>query len=96
MALPAIGQSRLIAEQLDVLISAYSPGSLAIIGCAGGNGFDHLVGVRRVVGVDNNPEYIKKARKRYAERVPGLELYVADIQSFATRSSRRSTSSMRH
>jgi trans-aconitate methyltransferase len=85
MALPAIGQSPLIADQLNTLIRTYSPSSVAIAGCAGGNGFDYLVGsrTRRVVGVDINPEYIEQARRRYAERIPGLELYTTDIQSSA-------------
>lgn len=86
MALPTIGQLRLIADQLDTLIRTFSPCSVAIIGCAGGNGFDSLVGAEseRVVGVDINPEYIERARRRYAGRIPGLELYVADIQSCAS------------
>jgi trans-aconitate methyltransferase len=85
MALPAIGQSRLIADELDNLIGTYSPRSVAIIGCAGGNGFDRLVGagVARVVGVDINPDYIGEARRRYAASIPGLELHLADIQSSA-------------
>lgn len=57
--------------------------SVGIIGCAGGNGLDGLVGtgVGRVVGVDINPEYVQQTRRRYAGRIPGLELYVADIQT---------------
>ena len=83
MALPSIGQSRLIADQLEALIRTFCPHSIAIIGCAGGNGFDRLSGtdVRRIVGVDLNPEYIEQTRQRYEARFPGLELYIADIQT---------------
>ena len=83
MALPAIGQSQLIADQLDMLVRTYAPSSVAILGCAGGNGFERLIGtgVSRVVGVDINPQYIEKARQRYAGRVPGLQLLVGDIQT---------------
>jgi hypothetical protein len=82
MALPTVGQLRLIA---DALVKTYSPFSVAILGCAGGNGFDRLIGTRtsRVVGVDINPEYIESARRRYAEHIAGLELLIADIQSSA-------------
>jgi SAM-dependent methyltransferase len=82
MALPAIGQSRLIADQLDIVVRTYSPSSVAILGCAGGNGFDRLpgTGVSRVVGVDINPRYVEEARQRHGGRIPGLELHVADIQ----------------
>lgn len=85
MALPAIGQSQLIAEQLDILVRKYAPSSVAILGCAGGNGFERLIdtSVSRVVGVDINPQYIEEARRRYAGHVPGLELLVADIQTSA-------------
>ena len=82
MALPTIGQSRLIADQLDAVVARLSPRSIAIIGCAGGNGLDGLAGanVDRVVGVDIHPGYVDEARRRYEGRIPGLELYVADIQ----------------
>ena len=44
MALPAVGRSQLIADELGILLGAYSPGSVAIIGWPGGNGFDRIVG----------------------------------------------------
>lgn len=83
MSLPTVGQSRLIARQLDALVRTYSPPSVAIIGCAGGNGFECLAGtsVTRVVGVDVNPDYIEEARRRFDGHTSGLELLVADIQS---------------
>lgn len=83
MALPTVDQSRLIAEQLATLVRTYSPRSVAVLGCAGGNGFDCLVGttVTRVVGVDINPAFIQQTRRRYEGRIPGLELHVADIQT---------------
>ena len=83
MSLPTIGQSQLIADQLETLVRTYSPRSVAIVGCAGGNGFERLVGtsVARVVGVDINPEYIEQARRRFEGRIPGLELLTADIQA---------------
>ena len=83
MALPSIGQSRLIADQLEALVRTFRPHSIGIIGCAGGNGLDRLVGssVSRVVGVDLNPDYIEQTRQRYAGCFPGLELYIADIQT---------------
>jgi trans-aconitate methyltransferase len=81
MALPTVGQARLIADELHSLVRAHSPVSVAIIGCAGGNGFDRVAGVSRIIGVDLNPRYIEQARTRYQGRIPGLELHVADIQA---------------
>jgi SAM-dependent methyltransferase len=83
MALPTVGQSQLMADELDGLVRRHAPTSLAVIGCAGGNGFDRLSGtsVTRVVGVDINAAYIEQARRRYLGQIPGLELYVADVES---------------
>lgn len=83
MALPTVGQSQLIADELALLLRTYSPGSVAIIGCAGGNGFDCVLGtsVSRIVGVDLNPDYIEQTRTRYEDCIPGLELHIADVQA---------------
>ena len=83
MALPTVGQADLIARELATLLRGYSPTSIAIIGCAGGNGFDCAAGsgISRVVGVDINPQYIERARARYEGRIPGLEMHIADIQA---------------
>ena len=83
MSLPHIGQAHMIATQLATLIRAHAPKSVAVVGCAGGNGFEHLTapGIERVVGIDINPDYIKQARERHAARIPGLELHVANIES---------------
>jgi SAM-dependent methyltransferase len=83
MALPQVGQAQLVADQLAALLAIHRPSSVAIAGCAGGNGFGHLGGVERVVGVDINPRYLEAARNRFAASVPGLELLTADIQSAA-------------
>ncbi len=82
MALPGIGQADMLAQQFAALLSEWTPASAAVIGCAGGNGFDRInVGVtQRVVGIDINPRYIQELAYRYAATIPGLELYVRDIQ----------------
>jgi len=85
MALPAVGQAQLIARLFAELIREQRPRSVALMGCAGGNGFEHLIGstVERSVGVDINERYLEKARERYASALPGLALHAADIQSEA-------------
>lgn len=83
MSLPEIGQAQLIAKQLAALIETNAPRSVAVAGCAGGNGFEHLrhPAIERVVGIDINPAYLAQTQQRYAKRIPGLELHVADIES---------------
>jgi ubiquinone/menaquinone biosynthesis C-methylase UbiE len=83
MALPQIGQAQMLADELERAVSMHSPTSVAVIGCAGGNGFDRLAPMRvgRIVGIDINPAYVETARRRHAAHIDGLELYVADIQA---------------
>ncbi|TCD47117.1 class I SAM-dependent methyltransferase [Chlorobium sp. N1] len=81
MDLPAVDQASMTASELSCALSLFTPASLAVIGCAGGNGFDAIPpSVRRVVGVDINPRYAASAGERYAGQVAGLEFHVADIQ----------------
>jgi hypothetical protein len=82
MALPGIGQAEMLATQFAQLLNRWTPESAAVIGCAGGNGFDRVdVDItKRLVGIDINPQYVQELAYRYAATIPGLELYVRDIQ----------------
>ncbi len=83
MALPTVGQAQFLSAILRKVASECAPTSVAIIGCSGGNGFDALSpqSVKRVVGVDINPEYIETARDRYAGRFDDLVLICDDFLS---------------
>jgi len=82
MALPSIGQAQLIAGLLERLVQALSPTSVAVLGCAGGNGLERLVGtsIERVVALDINPLYVNAARERFRNRFSTTEFVVADIR----------------
>jgi hypothetical protein len=83
MALPAVGQAQMLAEQLAILIERHAPASVAVMGCAGGNGLERFEStcVQRVVAVDINPHYIAVSKIRYANRLANLELRCADVES---------------
>jgi SAM-dependent methyltransferase len=83
MTSPAIGQARLLSDIFAEVLSAYSPESVAVLGCAGGNGFERIVPetTRRLVGIDLNPDYLEQARVRFQRRIPGLELHAGDLQT---------------
>jgi trans-aconitate methyltransferase len=83
MSLPAVGQAQMLAQQLAKLIAQHAPASVAVIGCAGGNGLEGLEStcVERIVAIDINPEYIAACRMRHAKRLAKLELHCADIES---------------
>jgi SAM-dependent methyltransferase len=61
--------------------AALRPSSLALLGCATGNGLDALdpAVTRRIVGVDINPAYLEIARRRHAGLGAALELLCADL-----------------
>ena len=82
MLLPNVGQARLLSDIFAAALEELAPKSVAVLGCAGGNGFDRIATqvTERVVGVDINPEYINQARARFGSRLPRLELIVADIE----------------
>ena len=86
MALPEIGQATLLAEILESAIERCHPRSLAVIGCAGGNGFERIPrSVGRVVGIDINACYAEAVRERYGARFFQLEMVVGDIQDLQIR-----------
>jgi SAM-dependent methyltransferase len=83
MASPAVAQAQMLADIFADALTRYQPKSVAVLGCAGGNGFERVRAdvTPRVVGIDINPRYIAQARRRFAERIPELELHVGDLQS---------------
>ena len=78
MALPQVGQAELLASVLADAVRLHAPRSVAVLGCAGGNGFDRVPPGTRLVGIDVNPDYVAAARARHGARA-GIELYVADL-----------------
>ena len=83
MSLPSVGQSSYLAGVLRRWADSLKPSSVAIPGCAGGNGFNVLSssGVRRVVGIDINAAFLDAVRKRYSGMFHTLELLEGDINS---------------
>jgi SAM-dependent methyltransferase len=82
MALPGIEQAQLLSDIFAGVLAKYSPRSVAVIGCAGGNGFDRIPPtIPRVVGVDLNPRFVAAADARFRDRIENLELIAGDIQS---------------
>lgn len=83
MSRPEIAQAPMIAADFGALLREVSPSSVAVVGCAGGNGFDRIDPgtTARVVGIDINPAYLEKVRERFSHRFLQLELWPGDIGS---------------
>lgn len=83
MALPCVAQAQLLSDVFADALSKYCPRSVAVLGCAGGNGFERISAqtTERVVGVDINPEYLQQVRTRFNHRISRLELFVGDVQN---------------
>jgi len=86
MALPGIEQAQLLSDIFADVLARFSPCSVAVVGCAGGNGFDRIPpAILRVVGVDLNPHFVAETEARFGDRIENLELMVGDIQSHKVR-----------
>lgn len=85
MASPQVAQAELLGDVFEGMLKEYSPRSVAVLGCAGGNGFERIApaATDRVVGVDLNPSYIKNAGARFRGRFTALQLLVGDIHTDA-------------
>ena len=81
MSLPEVAQAQALNKLMASALIEYTPASIAVIGCTTGNGFEHIdtTHTRRVVGVDINPAYLAMLEKKFAGRIPSLELVEADV-----------------
>jgi ubiquinone/menaquinone biosynthesis C-methylase UbiE len=82
MALPEMDQATLLADIFARALRDYPPSSIAVMGCAGGNGFDRIDPhiTTRVVGIDLNPTYLQQTRQRFEGKFQALELIHANIE----------------
>ncbi|MBI4881156.1 MAG: class I SAM-dependent methyltransferase [Planctomycetes bacterium] len=80
-----VGQLSALSRLFAEAYAALRPGRLAILGCATGNGFEHVDPkvTRRAVGVDLNPRYLEIARSRHGSLGGVLELICARLEECA-------------
>jgi len=82
MGSPDVDQTSFLSAQFNNAIERYPCGSIALLGCATGNGLEHVERDRtkRITAVDINPEYLEILKTRYRDRVAGLEVVQADLE----------------
>ena len=73
MISPEVGQLQLLSRRFGEALRRYRPASAAILGCATGNGLEHVdpAVTRTVVGLDVNPAHLAVARRRFADAIEG-------------------------
>lgn len=83
MSLSSIAQAQYLSNHFEKMINLYNPKSLALLGCAGGNGLEALKSkqIEKVLCVDINPSFLTEARKRYSKISNNIEYICCDISS---------------
>jgi SAM-dependent methyltransferase len=76
-----VGQAQFLDRHFGKALEDLRPGSVAVLGAAGGNGFDRLPGstARRTVAIDINPRYLAELERRHAGSVAGLGCLCGDL-----------------
>jgi SAM-dependent methyltransferase len=71
----------MLDEIFENVLNEFSPGSIAVLGCTAGNGFQHLVNreLERVVGIDINFKYLAECRAWFVQDIVNLQLICADL-----------------
>ncbi len=78
----SVGQTQALNRIFADLLAKHPPKKgICVLGCATGNGFEHIPNDKmvRVVGVDINLNYLKLVRERHGERLRWLELQCRDV-----------------
>lgn len=79
MNLPEVAQAQALSEIFGQTLASVRPRSVALIGCAGGNGLEHVdrTVTSRIVAVDINADYLAVC----AARFPGVETVCGDVSA---------------
>jgi SAM-dependent methyltransferase len=81
------GQLSALSTIFGDVYGGLRPLSVAVLGCATGNGFEriNLDWTRRLVAVDINPEYLEILRRRHEALEPILEVVCAQVENCSLR-----------
>lgn len=75
-------QLQALSKIFGNVISQTVPKSIMLLGCATGNGLEHLSGNEKIICVDINPGYIELCRKRFSSKLPNMKLVCADLNKY--------------
>jgi SAM-dependent methyltransferase len=80
MSHEAVGQSQALNQLFAEIMVTFEPRRLAVLGCATGNGFEHIKPevTESVIAVDINADYLELLEQRYGSNLSGLEVVCVD------------------
>lgn len=83
MSSPFVGQHQLLNDIFKDLLISLKPECVAVLGCATGNGFEHVDWniTNKLIGFDINPKYLRIVGERYPNDKYKIELRCCDISS---------------
>lgn len=84
MGYPSVNQLSFLAQIFEESLSKYDSTSLAYLGCATGNGLEHIDAqtTKRLTVIDINPKYLAILNRRYEQKIANLEIIEADLNKF--------------
>jgi len=84
MGFPSVNQLSFLAQIFKESLSKYDSTSLAYLGCATGNGLEHIETriTKTLTVIDINPEYLTILKSRYEQKITNLEIIEADLNKF--------------
>jgi len=83
MSHESVGQLQALNRIFAEIVVTFEPHRLAVLGCATGNGFEHIRAdvTELVMAIDINREYLDILMNRYLSRLPGLQVICGDVRS---------------
>lgn len=75
-------QLQTLNQIFDKHLRAFQPKTILVLGCGGGNGFEHIDDhvTKRVIGLDINEKYLEICRNLYSGRGYALDLISCDFE----------------
>ena len=80
-----VGQAQVLNKLTKYCLDKYKPESFALLGCATGNGLEHINSeiTGSVYAIDINPDYLRRTREKFDKKIKHLQTLNIDIRKDA-------------
>jgi SAM-dependent methyltransferase len=78
-----VGQTQILSKLTDYYLKEYKPTSFVLIGCATGNGLEHVDSeiTKNVFAVDINADFLEQTKIRFENKIQNLTICCIDLQN---------------